>query len=361
MRVLGGTLICLAAFLFLAQNAIAQQEEPAEDSAGVVREAYHRLVNEEAMDFDESRKLVEDCRKHIALLAENDPEGLVVLAREILLDNPELLESEKQRGLKPPRLEVKGSLMGALVVVGSKSAHELLEELAQKVESGEAQRVALGASPADLLEVPVKYDKMIMEALEGKSSDPKADLENAIRFAQVHFVSKILLAEYISGLSRDEFIEIDKKARDRIYNEIKTGEFKNPLAALKLRKVESILLEAMNKDSAAQLPEDLYKRLVRLDSIKAEKRQTKKIDVSGKPSRDKPEKGETSPAQGKLNLEKMELQKGRQNTSAEKKTIPEQLEAENNDGISAIPVTVFIVIASIAVLIAAFLLIRRRS
>jgi hypothetical protein len=266
--------ICGYAFLIsllLPATLIAQQDTPVEDPAVFIRKAYHRLVKDEVKDFDECRKLVNDCKVRIALLAENDPEGFVALAREILLDSPELLESEKQRGLKPPRLEVLGSLMGALVVVGSESAHALLEELAEKVESGEAQRVALGANPADLLEVPVRFDRMITDALEGKSDNPKADLKNAIRFAQEHFIARILTCrESVPGLSAEELQEIRKLALGRIRATIfQSPAFQggddtliNPLVDFKHRKVVNALRKALELDVGTPFPEDWDEQLM---------------------------------------------------------------------------------------------------
>ena len=112
----------------------------AEERAGFVRNSYDRITKGEVKDFDECRKLIDSSKKHIAHIADSDPEGLIALARDIALDNPKLLESEKYRGMAPPRLEIKSYLMGAVVVVGSESAYALLEELAQAVQSGGADK-----------------------------------------------------------------------------------------------------------------------------------------------------------------------------------------------------------------------------
>ncbi len=219
-------------FFLILSSAFAQDKTPAEDPIGFVRDAYHRIAGEEVKDYDECRKLIDPCKKHIAHLADSDPEGLIVLAREIVLDEPKLLESERYRGLAPPRLEIKSSLMGAVVVVGGESARALLKEFAQAVESGDADKLALGSNPADLLEVPMKFDQMVTGALEGASENPKTDLRNAIRFAQEHFVARIVLAENVPGLSAGELLKLKEIAVNRLLEFFKRGRPGKPLAAL---------------------------------------------------------------------------------------------------------------------------------
>jgi hypothetical protein len=268
-------------FFLILSFAFAQDSMPAEDPAEFIRDAYHRITKSEVKDFDECRKLIDACKKHIAHLADSDPEGLVALAREIVLDNPRLLESEKYRGMAPPRLEIKSSLMGAVVVIGGESARALLEELAQMVESGDAEKQALGSNPADLLEVPVKFDRMLTDALEGASENPENDLRNSVRFAQEHFVALVLLAEDVPGLSAGELLKLKELAVNRLLEFFGRGRPDNPLAALMYNSAVAVVDRA--RRLGVPLPEGA-EGLRKLPKGKTGALPLKKFDIGkGKP------------------------------------------------------------------------------
>ncbi len=263
MRPRPGTAAVIAALLFFTQ-VLNAQDTLEKDPAAFVRDGYHRLARDSFGDYDEYRKLLDSCKLQIAILAENDPEGLVALAREIIPEGPTLLEGEKQRGLKPGRLELKSSLMSAVVIVGGDDAYELLMELKEKVESGDAQKQALGANPADLLEVPVKFDRMLSDALEGNSADPYNDLKNAIRFAQEHFVARLLLAKEIPGLSPEQMLEIKKLALERIRRFLSREKPVHPLTVLVYWEVCKAIADVLCRKDSLALPDDMYEQVLKI-------------------------------------------------------------------------------------------------
>ncbi|TET31463.1 MAG: hypothetical protein E3J72_22365 [Planctomycetota bacterium] len=249
--------------VLLSCHSLNAQDSSDKDHAAFIRDAYKKIAGAEVVDVGEAMKLIASCRERLAIMVESDPAGLIDLAREIILDKPELLEDEKRRGITPPRLVLKGAIMGAVVLLGGEEAELLLEELAEKVRAGEAESAALGSNPDNLLNVPMKYDRAISEALEGTATDPEADLKGAVRFAQSHVVAEILLAENIPSISPEGLAKIKMKALSRLESSIARAKFTNPLMRLKYDKIMKIMREACNADTSLPMPPQWRKRLER--------------------------------------------------------------------------------------------------
>jgi hypothetical protein len=263
-----GTTVLLT--LLVVFPAFAQENPPADVDAAFVRNSYQKLKNLEFEDFEECRRLVDSCKERIARIVQDEPDTVILLAKEILLDSPKLLENEKERGLKPPRLEVKSALLGAVTIVDGDKGFNLLNELASKVESGEAEESALGGNPVSLLELPVKFDRMVLSVLEGKSTNPKEDLEKAIEFAQTQFVAKILLSDNINGLSQEELLRIKSKVLERIRNSLPSEESNEPIERLVYNKVSHILRKILELPESESLPDNWYERILKSPKMQKE-------------------------------------------------------------------------------------------
>lgn len=265
-------LMTVLVLCLLAYPAVAQDKSP-DETALLLREAYEALKKGNLDTYEEYSKLIASCRERIAQLAGADPDTFLAAAKDILLDEPFLLESEKQRGTMPERLAVKGAIAGAVVLVGGEEAWALLEELAGKVESGEAEKMALGVSPADLLEVPVKFDRVIDKALRD-GGVPPADLRNAVRFAQEHYVARILMAGEIPGLDAEEMVKLKSLAVERLRTFLSRTP-KTPLDTQARRMVADVI----GLEPGTQLPEDWHERLLkdRTSPEKEEPRQTTSV------------------------------------------------------------------------------------